>query len=150
MTEHVYLLMFVNADNQKTAEAVFQGPDAEQRANEVVARKAALLEEDDDESYFVASLPVNPTNMELGFDPLLADFDKASIVRAAYWELMEKGEMHAPLWTNQSWLAHEVRAQFGIGVALSGRKLVKAFVDPAPGFGESLNADSGFVESQNA
>lgn len=90
------------------------------RANEVMRR---MTRQGVYESAWIETVPVNPSNDDLGLKPMLHEVKKNDFTDVAYTELFEKGEVWVPLWMNPGWLVNELRFRYGIGIDYVGRKI---------------------------
>lgn len=148
--EKVFVLMESDEyDEVGSIVAVFTGPEAEERAEEVKRLKSMFREStgDPDVRFHTRKCISNPSNGQLGLAPALGDTQTDPFVQAAVASLFSSGSAVAPAWLNVEWLRSEVHAMTNEQIAVDGQVLrlvdvptsVRCY-DPRPG-------DAGFVET---
>lgn len=113
----------------------------EAKANDTLARLGERAKDQGDEWVHFELRPIvaDPSPESLGLPKTLREMGCDELLEEAYIILMNNGEMYVPLWTNPSWMVHEIKARYNILVELKGRQMKTLY---------SAGRDCGFTETE--
>lgn len=146
-SEQVAVLIKISDDDYREVEAIFTGPDAAERGQQVYRLKSMAAEGNHDLDYILEIKMSNPTNAQLGLGAPLPEVATDPFVQAAIADIFVKGQAIVPAWLNVEWLAAEVHAVTNEDIRVNGQiltlddppvhRLVREPQDPG---------DAGFME----
>lgn len=147
MEEMVHVLV-AEVDGTEDAIAVFTGPEAEERAEQVKRLKSMANEGKggvSDLFYSVRVLAANPTNEQLGLGAPLLEVKTDPFVQAAIADIFALGRAIVPAWLDVDWLRYEVCKATNEEIVADGQ-ILQLFQPPQR---YVLGMNEGFVESDN-
>lgn len=124
-------------------------------ANDAINRLRLRDEADNEVDYNLRPCNTDPTPDMLELPKTLREMGCDDLLKAAYIELANDGSMYVPLWINPSWLVHELKARYDLGIDFKGRQMTLVSADEVRRrreFGvqdENAPSDYGFTETKD-